>query len=63
MKRLSDKQVILIRKSLKIGVDGLNYEAISQLTDKVKEILQVTSDLPNVKFLYTIIADYEHLDE
>ncbi len=63
VKRLSDKQVNLIRKSLKIGVDGLNYEAISQLTDKVKEILQVTSDLPNVKFLYTIIADYEHLDK
>ncbi|HCX20869.1 MAG: RDD family protein [Flammeovirgaceae bacterium] len=63
VKRLSDKQVGLIRKSLKMGVDGLNYEAIGQLTEKVKELLQVKSDLPDVKFLYTIIADYEHLDE
>lgn len=62
VKRLSDKQVELIRKSLKMGADGLNYEAIGQLVEKVKELLQVTSDLPDVKFLYTIIADYEHLD-
>ena len=63
VKRLSDKQINLIRKSLKMGVDGLNYEAIAQLTEKVKDILQVSSDLPDVKFLYTVIADYEHLDE
>lgn len=63
VKRLSDKQIELIRKSLKMGVDGLNYEAIGQLTIKVKELLQVSPDLPDVKFLYTVIADYEHLDE
>lgn len=63
VKRLSDKQVQLIKKSLKIGVDGLNYEAIGQLTLKIKGLLQVSSDLPDVKFLYTVIADYEHLDE
>ncbi|MEQ8473864.1 MAG: RDD family protein [Marinoscillum sp.] len=62
VKRLSDKQVELIRKSLRVGADGLNYPAIEELTNKVKEMLQVTSDLPNVKFLYTVIADYEHLD-
>lgn len=62
VKRLSDKQIELIRKSLEHGADGLNYAAIGQLTEKIKEMLQVTTDLPDVKFLYTIIADYEHLD-
>lgn len=63
VKRLNDKQMQLIKKSLEVGVDGLNYEAISELTIKIKEMLQVSSDLPDVKFLYTIIADYEHLDD
>lgn len=63
VKRLSDKQIQLIRHTLKMGDDGFNYEAISQLTAKIKELLKVSSDLPETKFLYTIIADYEHLDE
>ncbi len=63
VKRMSDKQIELIRQTLKMGSDGLNYDAISQLTTKVKDILHVNSELPDVKFLYTIIADYEHLDE
>jgi len=63
VKRLSDKQVELIRQSLKFGDEGLNYEAIASLTEKIKTYLQVNSDLPDVKFLYSIIADYEHLDD
>ena len=62
VKLLSDKQVELIRQSLKMGDDGLNYSAISELTNKIKELLKINTDLPDVKFLYTIIADYEHLD-
>lgn len=62
VKRLSDKQMEVIRKTLKVGHDGFNDAAIAELTQKVKEVLHVTSDLPNIKFLYTIIADYEHLD-
>lgn len=62
VKRLNDKQVELIRQSLKMGDDGLNYALISQLTEKIKTSLQIKSDLPDVKFLYTVLADYEHLD-
>lgn len=62
VKRLNDKQMELIKQSLKMGDDGLNYQAISQLTEKIKTSLQIKSELPDVKFLYTILADYEHLD-
>ncbi len=62
VKLLSDRQVELIRQSLKMGEDGLNYTAIGELSTKIKEHLKISSDLPDVKFLYTIIADYEQLD-
>lgn len=61
VKRLSDQQIEVIRKSLKVGNEGFNDEAIEELTHKVKDFLQINSNMPNVKFLYTIIADYEHL--
>ena len=31
------------------------------LTEKIKGILDLQTDLPPVKFLYTIIKDYQHL--
>lgn len=62
VKRLSDKQVEVIRNTVKVGSNGFNDPAIIELAAKVKEVLQIETDLPNVKFLYTIIADYEHLE-
>lgn len=61
VKRLSDQQVEVIRQTLKVGNDGFNDKAIEELTDKVKDFLKINTTMPNVKFLYTIIADYEHL--
>ncbi len=62
VKRLSDKQIELIRETIKVGPDGFNDSAVAALAQKVKETLHVQSDFPDVKFLYTILADYEHLD-
>ena len=62
VKRLSDKQIEVIRNTLKVGADGFNDSAIAELTSKVKKVLQVETAMPNVKFLFTIIADYEHLE-
>lgn len=62
VKRLSDKQIEVIRNTLKVRSNGFNVAAIVELTRKVKEVLNVETEMPNVKFLYTIIADYEHLE-
>ena len=61
VKRLSDQQVEVIRQTLRVGADGFNDIAIEELCEKVKSFLQIQTDLPNIKFLYTVIADYEHL--
>lgn len=61
VRRLNDKQINLIRKALQTRRDGHNGEGVVELANKIKDILQITSDLPDVKFLYTLISDYEAL--
>lgn len=61
VKTLTDQQIELIKKALKMRKDGHNKEGVTVLAERLKEKLNVESDLPDVKFLYTIIADYEHL--
>jgi uncharacterized RDD family membrane protein YckC len=63
VKRLSDSQIELIRKSLRMRRDGFNDEAVVELSAKVKDILQIETSEPDVKFLYTIVRDYEHIHE
>lgn len=63
VKRLSDSQVELIRKSLRMRRDGFNDEAVSQLSQKVKSLLNIESSDPDVKFLYTILRDYEYIHQ
>lgn len=58
VKRLNDKQVELIRKSLQMRRDGY-ADSVNELANKVKESLKIESDMPDVKFLYTVLADYE----
>ncbi|MEM7298807.1 MAG: RDD family protein [Bacteroidota bacterium] len=61
VKILNDDQIELIKKALKMRKDGHNQEGVSILAQKIKAKLNIESDLPDVKFLYTIIADYEYL--
>lgn len=61
VKRLNDKQAELIRKALNMRRDGLNEAAADEVALKTKKFLHIETDTPNVKFLYTILKDYEHL--
>lgn len=61
VKRLNDKQIDLIRKSLQMRRDGFNENATDEIATKTKLLLQIESDAPAVKFLYTILKDYEYL--
>ncbi len=63
VRRLSDQQIELIRRSLNMRKKGFNQEAVAELAKKIKDVLEVKSDLSDVKFLYTIIRDYQHLVE
>lgn len=61
VKILNDDQIELIKKALKMRKEGHNQEGVTILAKKIKDKLKVDSDLPDVKFLYTVIADYEYL--
>ena len=61
VKSLNDEQIELLKKALKMRKEGYNQEGVTVLAQKLKDKLGVESDLPDVKFLYTIIADYEFL--
>lgn len=63
VKRLNDRQIELIRRTLHMRRDGLNAEGVTELSDRIKDLLSIQTELPDVKFLYTIISDYEHLTQ
>lgn len=61
VKRLNDKQVDLIRRTLQMRKAGLNRQATEELDEKIRFLLKIEQDIPPVKLLYTIVKDYEHL--
>jgi uncharacterized RDD family membrane protein YckC len=60
VKILSDKDVAIIKESLRMRADFSNSMPVILLTDKVKEKLNIESDLEPVPFLYTILRDYTY---
>lgn len=61
VKSLNDEHIELMKKALKMRKEGYNRDGVTVLAQKIKEKLNIDSELPDVKFLYTIIADYEHI--
>lgn len=61
VKMLNDAQIELIRKSIEARKTGLTEGGIDEIAAKIKEKLAIETDLPAVKFLYTVVKDYEHI--
>ncbi len=61
VKQLNDQQIELMKKALEMRRQGFNKEGVTNLAEKLKAKFQIDTELPDVKFLYTIIADYEHI--
>jgi len=59
--KLSDNDVAIIKEVMKVCVQSNNYEAINKLVSKTKETMGVTSGMPHLQFLNTIISDYNYL--
>ncbi len=57
---LSDNDIKLIKEALKVNVELGNDKPMLIITEKIKTMLGVQTDLPPVKFLYTILKDYQH---
>ncbi len=61
VKQLNDQQIELMKKALEMRRQGFNAEGVASIAEKIKGKFQIETDLPDVKFLYTVIADYEHI--
>lgn len=59
--QLNDRDIGTIYEALAVSRDTGNGTPASMLTEKVKSVLGIESDLPPIKFLYTIIKDHSQL--
>jgi uncharacterized RDD family membrane protein YckC len=59
--QLSDADVEIIYQALEASRDTGNPLPANLLTDKVKSVLGIESDLPPIKFLYTVLKDHNQL--
>ena len=59
--QLNDSDLEVIYQALEVSRDTGNPIPANLLSDKVKSLLGIESDLPPVKFLYTIIKDHNQL--
>lgn len=57
---LSDHDVELIQQALVVNRESGNTKPVELVSQKVKSFLGIESDLPSVKFLYTIAKDYSY---
>lgn len=58
--KLSDTDVAIIREVLRKGIESHNWPIIEKLTAKTKETMGITSTLPHIQFLNTVLQDYTH---
>lgn len=59
-KLLGDKEVNIIKEALNANKQSANIKPVLAVTRKVKQHLNVETDMPDIKFLYTILKDYNH---
>jgi uncharacterized RDD family membrane protein YckC len=58
---LSDHDVALLRQLLGRSLQHENYLLLHETATKIKQLLHVSSDLPDEAFLRTILRDHAHL--
>lgn len=59
--QLHERDIELIQRALEVARDQGNSAPLIAVAEKIKSLLGIQTDLPPVKFLYTIIKDYNHL--
>lgn len=59
--KLTDEDIRLIKEVLAVFRDTANREPVIKLAEKLKGVLAIDTNLPEVRFLYTLVKDYEYL--
>ena len=58
---LTDRDMSILKEVLDIGVKGSDRDMITRLTQRVKEVAGIESDLEDRVFLETVLKDYNSL--
>ena len=59
--QLTEADIELIQRALEVNRDQGNAQPVLAVTEKIKTLLGIKTDLPPVKFLYTIVKDFNHI--
>ena len=59
--QLTEEQVSVIREALKVYRVSGNSQPVQTLSVKVQELLNQPSDMPPVKYLHTVVKDFEYI--
>ena len=59
--QLNEKDIDLIQRALEVNRDIGNAAPMLAVTEKIKNQLGIQTDMPPIKFLYTLIKDFNHL--
>jgi len=60
VKALTDKEVNLIKDCLRMQADHTNSKPVFMMSEKVKQKLDIESDMRPTQFLYTILRDHTY---
>lgn len=58
---LTDADIEVIQKVLKVYRDSGNSQPVLVTVEKMKNVLEIESELPPLQFLYTLVKDYKFL--
>jgi len=61
IERLSDRDVSILKEVLDAGIKSSNPRLLRKLSEKVKSVAKIQSDMPPRQFLQTLLQDYNHI--
>lgn len=59
--QLTENDIELVHRALEVNLESGNPKPVMAITEKIKSLMGIQTDLPPVKFLYTVIKDFQHL--
>ena len=59
--QLNENDIELVQRALEANRESGNPKPVLAITEKMKSRMGIQTDLPPVKFLYTVIKDFQHL--
>jgi uncharacterized RDD family membrane protein YckC len=60
--QLDARDIELIQRALEANKNFGNQQPVMAVTDRIKELLGIQTDLPPAQFLYTVVKDFNHLN-